>query len=211
MNRLIVKHDLDLEETLYYFIEHLSSGKTLAEKVIKRVDFRKGSFFTLLPSNAVLEFLYRFPYGGIIPSIPYGDQIYYVNGKEFHPRQVITMNQECIEFIASYLRESLFNCAIIDDYLAKQDTYSKECKNSVFYGEKEVYSFLDRNNSIEEILSSIRTLTRSWYFLGLLTSLPFETQKNISEEVLDIMCDNAKFVLAGAYDGEGFIFWQRNE
>ena len=31
----------------------------------------------------------------------------------------------------------------------------------------------------------------------------------LDSEILDSICDNAKFVITGAYDGEGYIFWER--
>ena len=211
MKREIKKHHLDFEKTISYFIDHIQCGKTLAERIVEKVKFNQGSFYTFLPSNAEISRLYEFPYGGIIPPIPYGNRTYKIEGltENFHPQQVITMDRECSEFISSYVKSGTKNCAILEDYNLESDSPHANMQNVKMtpYG-KEVYYFLNKNNSIEEVYKTMRTSIRVWHSLCVLTQI--NDVLVLDNEVLDQICNNAKFVITGAYDGEGYVFWEKN-
>jgi hypothetical protein len=101
MNREIKKHHLDFEKTIHYFIDHIEADKTLSQKIVEKMNFNQGIFYTFLPSNAEISKLYDFPCGGIIPPIPYGSRTYKIEGvsESFHPKKIITMDRECSEII----------------------------------------------------------------------------------------------------------------
>ena len=125
MNREIKKYKLDFEKTVSYFVDHIQCEKTLSQRLVEKVNFNQGVFYTFLPSNAEIGQLYEFPYGGIIPPIPYGKCTYKIEGilENFHPQQVITMGQECSEFISTYTKEGEKNCAIVENI----------CKNPIVH------------------------------------------------------------------------------
>lgn len=210
--RSIKKHNLDFEKTLPYFIDHIQCGKTLSIKVIQRIDLHKGVFFTLLPSNAELNRLFEFPYGGIIPPVPYGNRSYRIEGhsERFHPQQVITMDHEFSEFIAAYTQRADGNCAVVENYMAEVDDPHVNIENVIMaaYG-KEVYYILDNKSSVKEIYKTIRKSSEVWHSLAVLTETKNTIPTPLKDETLDRICDNAKFVVTGAYDGEAYIFWEK--
>ena len=154
--------------------------------------------------------LYEFPYGGIIPPIPYGKCTYKIEGilENFHPQQVITMGQECSEFISTYTKEGEKNCAIVENYMQEPNSPYASIENvKMIPYNNEVYYFLDKKNSMEEIYVTIRKSSEVWHTLFVLTQI--DKVLALDSEILDSICDNAKFVITGAYDGEGYIFWER--
>lgn len=210
MNRKIEQHHLDYEKTILYFIDHIESDKTLSQKLIEKINFNQGIFYTFLPSNADISMIYSFPSGGIIPPIPYGTITYKIEGvsENFHPQQVITMDRECSEIISTYTKEKEQNCAVIENYMFDPESPHTPIKNVKMVPYKnEVYYFLDKKNSIEEIYKTIRKSKEVWHSLFILTRINIPIILN--EEIMNQICENVKYVIASAYDGEGYIFWER--
>ena len=65
MARKTETHKLELEKIIPYFVHHISCDKTLFQKVCDKIDFNQGSFFTVLPSNALLDKLFNFNDGDL--------------------------------------------------------------------------------------------------------------------------------------------------
>jgi len=211
MKRGIKKYKLDFDKTISYFIEHIQCGKTLSKKIVEKVNFRKGVFYTFLPSNAEISRLFDFSHGGIIPPIPYGINTYKIDGfsENFHPQQVMIMDRECSEFIYSYLKKGEKNCAILENYMFEPENLHANIRGvKMTPYEKEVYYFLDKENSIEEIYETVRKSSEVWHSLFVLTQM--NAVLTINPDYLDKICDNAKFIIAGAYDGEGSIWEKKN-
>jgi len=212
MKREIKKYKLDFDKTISYFIEHIQCGKTLSKRVVEKVNFSKGIFYTFFPSNAEISRLFDFSCGGIIPPIPYGKHSYKIEGfsDKFHPQQIITMDRECSEFISSYVKEGGKNCAIVENYMFEPENVHANIRRvKMTPYEKEVYYFLDKENSIEEIYETIRKSSEVWHSLFVLTQM--NSVLTLYSECLDKICDNSKFIIVGAYDGEGYIFWEKTE
>jgi hypothetical protein len=210
--REIKKTFLDYKKTLFYFMNHMGCGKTLAKKMSEKIDFFQGIFFTFLPSNAKLDKLYEFSYGGIIPSVPYGNQVYEMEGypNGFIPEQVTTMDNNLSEFISNYVKKNAENCAIVENVILELSDIHANIKGvKMIPYEKEVYFYLDEKNSIDQIYKTIRRSSQSWHFFSILTELENKKMQSMNAYDLDRICDNSKFIIVGAYDGEGYIFWEK--
>ncbi len=207
--RKTINYSLNWVKTLPYFFDHIKGGKTLSQKVCKKIDFMKGSFFTTLSDDAFLERLFNFKQG-IMLSKPYGDKTYTVKdgSKLFVPTHVVTMDRECCEFIADFLHASEHNWAVVDDY--NQDPLgphvNRENVKMCPY-DSDVHYFLNKKNSLKEIYYNIKQSNPLWHSLIILTQLKEGVPDVLTEENLDQICENAQFVIVSAYDGEGYIFW----
>ena len=205
------KHKLDSGKTLLYFLDHIKCGKTLSEKVIKKTDLTHGFFSVILPSDAKLDRLFNFDEGGVIPPVPCKKEYYHIKGtpEEFHPNKIITMDHECSEFIADFLSKSRNNLAIIENYMLDPQSPYVEIKNvrMIPFG-SEVYYFLNQNNSVGEIYETLRKSSQVWHFLSVLTHLPV-VPNVLTDTAIDQICENIKYIIAGAYDGEAYIYWKK--
>lgn len=210
--RDIKKYSLDFEKTFSYFVDHVQCGKTLSKKIIEQIDFHKGIFFTYLPLNVDLDKIFQFSYGGIIQPTSYTNKVFQLQGhiEGFNPKQVVTMDFECSEFISCYTKEFYCNYAIIENYMLEPEDFHANIKNvKMIPYEKEVYYFLDNKNSTKEIYETIRKSGEVWHSLAVLTEIENTLPASLNNDVLNQICKNIKFVIAGAYDGEGYVFWKK--
>ncbi len=212
--RKIIDYPLDAEKTLSYFGDHINSGKMFSQRVCEKIDFTQGSFFTILPEGMSLEKLFCFELG-IISMAAQNEENYQIESRS-DPTQVSlrwrTMDSECSEFVAGFLNESFENWAVVDDYNFDLERPSMKLKkvNVSLHGLHGHY-FLNRNNSVEEVLLTILTGDYMWHSLVVLTQLEGEIPSVLTDSIIDEICDNVKFVLTGAYDAEGYVFWQAKE
>lgn len=211
--RKIVKHFLEFDKTISYFLDHIEYDTILSKKIINKINFTEGSFFTILPENADLNRLYDFKWGGVIPPVYYGDQVYYLknDSEGFIPQKVQTMDFEFSKYIINFMQINPESCLIIENVmldstnsLAKIDEVQE-----IAYG-AELYYILKKNNSTEQAYNTIRRSHFSWHFFSVLTILKNQTDV-FNFEDLNFLCNKAKFVISGAYDGEGYIFWEKNQ
>ena len=82
---------------------------------------------------------------------------------------------------------------------------------SVFYNE-EVYSLLTKNNiSKELILKCLRFSTSFWHSLCVFTPADFiKETKFLNLEKIKEICLTTELIMVGAYDAEGYLFWEKN-
>jgi hypothetical protein len=211
ISRMVKNYELDLNKTLPYFLDHIGCGKTLSEKITKKVDFAKGSFSTILPCNIESGKLFDFSHGGIIRPFPYEEKKYRIKdqAEEFHPTQIITMDRECTAFITDFLKIDCKHWVVIENYMLDPESPYVEIKNvRMIPFHSEVYYFLNKMNSPEEIYETIRKSGQVWHFLAVLTHLKDPVSSILTDNTMDQICENAAFVIAGAYDGEGYLFWK---
>ncbi len=209
--RKIQQYKLDVKKTLPYFLDHIRCGKTLSVRVCEKIDFSRGFFFTILPSNVVLTKLFAFDEGGIISPEFCADVSCDVKKRatQMYPKKIITMDQECSEFIAKFLGNSNANLAVVENYmLDPQSPYVEVLNVQVAVFGAEVYYVLNKNNSVSEIYKTIRKSSQVWHFLAVLSRLQGGISANLTDFAMDQICQNVQFVIAGAYDGEGYIFWE---
>lgn len=208
------KHRLALNKTLPYFLDHIKCGKTLSERVFEKIDFTRGSFFTILPCTALFDKLFDFNNGGIIPSVLSSEEGYWVKGQseQFYPKKIITMDQECSEFIASFLSKNYENLAVVENYMLDPQSPYVHLENvKMIPFNSEVYYFLNKNNSVYEICQTIRRSNQVWHFLAVLTRMKDAIPPILTDLIIDQICENIRFVIAGAYDGEGYVFWRQKK
>ena len=74
------KHILKYEPALKFVQENLEKVNVLSDELLSAIDFAHGRFYTLLPQDAHLEFLYNFRNGGMLIQNP--TQEYCVDGKK---------------------------------------------------------------------------------------------------------------------------------
>ena len=207
ISRKIKKYELDPEKTLPYFLDHIKCGKTLSEKIFEKVDFTKGSFFTILPCDIELERLFDFKHGGIIPPAPDEKKS---NSEELLLGKIITMSHECSSLIFDFLKKKNENLAIVDNYVLDPESPYAQIKNvKMIPFNSEVHFSLNKENSVEEIYETIRKSSQVWHFLAVLTRLKDTVLSILTDEIINQICENVEFVIASAYDGEAYIFWER--
>lgn len=206
------KYKLNFDPTWEYVKNNLENATTLSSKLLSLLDFGKGHFFTLLPNDANIERLYEFEDGIILPQNP--EQQYFILGEIATYSITPTIAEELSELI---LKEVGFKdelCCVFDDVLrSRTDKHQPDLfyTHGLFY-DNEVYYLLERDKiSSELIMQCLRASDAFWHSLCVLTKTSFKNKinKKLSLEKINDICLNTDLIIIGAYDGEGYIFWEK--
>ena len=187
------RYELEFDRSYRYFIFSLYDINRISSVLLDAIDFKKGRFFVLLPDDADLEYVYPFRWGGVCSS-----------------------NREgCAEFILEYVERNKRELSCIFDSF--NDDWSEINKDSwrMTYGyhyKNEVYYIPSSAQLTEElILECMRISNVTWHSMCVLSEVNFEDsiEKNISEEKISEISQKTKMIIVGAYDAEGYVFWER--
>jgi hypothetical protein len=215
MVRKVKQYYLDFDKSLSYFKNCLEDANTLSTEILKKINFSEGSFFTILPEEAILSRIYEFPYGGIIPPKPYGKKLYKIPGtnQKFHPQQVVTLINEFVNYIVNVIDTNKKLSCVFEDVIKSPDDLHLELFNiNGLRFENEIYYLIDaENNSDELILKTINEADAMWHFLCVLTQTKFDRKKKqwLTLDEIEEICKCIKTIIIGAYDGEGYVFWEK--
>jgi hypothetical protein len=211
--RKLIKHTLEFNKTLEYFLEYLEERHKLSDTLLKYHDFTQGSFYTLLTKDANIAKLYQFNIGGILPH-NHTHEIYIESlGKSFQGEIVNNLDIELSQFIYSTLRtnknlaflmEELI-LSLMDKHIDLYNVIGKHFENELFY-------LISQNNLTKSLVTqSIKECSYAWHFVSVLfeqKKMNF-TKKEIKHEDFLQICSKVSFVIVGAYDGEGYVFWEK--
>ena len=179
---------------------------------MKIISSNKGEFFTLLPDEADLAKLHNFDQS-ILPAMPKqkgpvgslpGIYIY---------SMIPSIEEELCEYLINKIKKNN-TCCVFDCFNA---TYNASYHCDLFdscgkYYEQEVYYIVgSKNISKKTILECLYSSKTFWHSLCILTEDFFQdiTNKIFSLEKMQEICLKSYLVIVGAYDGEGYIFWEK--
>ena len=76
----------------------------------------------------------------------------------------------------------------------------------------EIYFLLGKNKISEKIiLECLRASNSFWHSLCVFTTADFtDVIKDLTLEKIKEICLSTELVMVGAYDGEGYVFWEKN-
>jgi hypothetical protein len=207
--RKLNKYDLDYTRSLSFFKESLEKTNLLSSEAIQMINRQKGLFFTLLPKEADLENLHQFS-RGILPEMPMQiGPVGSLPGVYAHS-EIFSLDKEIGEYLA---RDNQSFC-VIDDFNSR---YNNEYESDLFerfgkHYEEEIYYLLTPENfSQENILPCLYKSRTFWHSLCILTKEKPDSSDILSKEVMQKICEKSVYVMIGAYDGEGYIFWEKAE
>lgn len=190
----IKRFNLNFDKTHRFFKENLSETNYLSSTLLELLDFKSGIFFTILPKRTESRKMHQFKYGGIAKGVI--EQI----------RQFL---------FGKLLLESKTAC-IFDDVSATYDN-SVNFNYPLFtsYGlilDKEVYYLVrSKDVSLETINDCFNISNALWHSLCVVTKIDFVTpaDKVFTDERMAEVCNNAELIILYAYDGEGYVFWEK--
>jgi hypothetical protein len=206
------KYELDFASAWEFVFNNLKEVNSLSIELLKLLDFKTGHFFTLLPEDSNLKMLYDFKGGLILPQFPEQEQI--IDGRKSTFSWIPDRNEDLSQMILTEMSlNSEFSC-FFDDVRGRPSDNWSNCFFDVcpmFY-EQDVYFVLDNNNlSLERIINCLKISRSFWHSLCVITSADLnDLERNLTQEKIQEVCLNVELVIVGAYDGEGYIFWEKN-
>lgn len=210
--RQLFKHLLDFDPAWKFTYDSLYEVNQLSSELLNVIDFKSGYFFTLLPQDANIGRLYEFKTGLILPQFP---EESYTNGRKGTFTRIPNLYEEIADAILNEIKSKNL-CCIFDDvtrYPDDKNIFELFRDHGFSYG-KEVYYFLDKNTASQKlIMDCLRKSKSFWHSLCILTknlSLS-QNNKDLSLELIKKICLNTHKLLVEAYDGEGYIFWEKSD
>lgn len=214
MVRQLYRYNLDFKKSMDYIADNLQGTNTLSSELLNTVSFESGCFFTLLPEGSNIERIHEFEVGVVLPQNP---ELHYDSQETKSTYSFIpTIDDELAQLIHKKLEKyKTFTCVFDDAMRDTDDT----CLN--FFSQKsmlycyniEAYYILNYSNaSIETTLKCIETSNIVWHFLCLITNYDFNDTKEhkLTPDAIKEACLKIKELIIGAYDREGYIFWEKN-
>ncbi|MBU0455439.1 MAG: hypothetical protein ABIH77_02160 [Pseudomonadota bacterium] len=192
-----------------YIEEHLAAGGMLSEIMIHRLNLNLGDVYTILPRDAHIKQIDRYKAGGILndAGLPKGQSW----------EQVPNLDEYFSKFIFDYLSSSDDSYCLIEDVLAYSSDKNIEINgSSLLVHNKSITYFLGATSELEVVLNVVKQCKTAWHFVGILArgdvfNIVKNTTIQISDNQLKTLCRNIQVLLLGAYDGEGYLCWERKK
>jgi hypothetical protein len=212
--RTLHKHSLSFDKAFAFFTHTLQGINAFSDEALRSISREKGEFFTLLPDNANLDLLYQFSYSiqppepekrGKVGSLP---GIY-----TYSP--IACMNKEFAAFLCKKMHTHAYQFMSDNFNAIYKEGYGNEWFN--FYGAhylEEIYYFLSSEQVTPELIEGCFHRSNTfWHSLCILSEQPIPDRGNKTLHLSDVQefCKSTQLVLVGAYDGEGFIVWEKTK
>ncbi|WP_079978261.1 hypothetical protein [Parachlamydia acanthamoebae] len=213
--KTLYRHELDFERTMEFVKDNLNEVNALSSELLNLVNFKSGVFFTLLTLGSDLERLYEFKSGVILPQNPI--IVTEIDGKKSRHQEVSTIKEELSDFVFHKLiSNEKLSCVFDEVTMDYDDSYLNKFyeKKSIYLHEKEVLYVIREHNKTHKFISDCMWSSFSfWHSVGVLTEADcFKNDSNIlSLEDIQAICKKTKMMLISAYDGEGYVLWEKME
>lgn len=206
------KYPLHFKPAKEYVVGELEDVNILSSQLLNLLNFDNGKFFVLLPHNANLEDLYNFKNGGILQQFPKEKQ--FINGRLSTYSWIPDINIELSELILKEIESRKNLCCMIDKVTgeASETCYKTYFQANPLFYDNEVYFLIQKENASNDlILKCLKASTSFWHSLGIFSNADFtDIFKTINLEKINEVCLKTELVMVGAYDGEGYVFWEKN-
>jgi hypothetical protein len=176
--------------------DSLSQGRALSSALLA-LPLREGTVTTWLPKGINVHVREAFQMGGILP------------GNLHHQAE-----HKLGLYISSFLGRTENHCAVFEHALARaSDPFLAGETSQYFICGGDVYFFLTaRDLDVEVILKAIQS-AKTYLFNGVLADLSeisaISNREHVTEQTLRKLAENTKHLIVGAYDGEGYLMWDR--
>ncbi len=190
----LARFELNFDLVIAFLKKNLGGTNILSSLLINTVDFKQGEFFAFLPINIDKEHINQFEWGGI----------------RSHVR----------DFTKSMILDKMFSsdqlCCIFDDVTSSLPEMRKDSlfANYGLFCENEVYYLLyGKTTTLKSVTDCFYASNAIWHSLCILTRVNFTVppDRKISEKNIQEFCENVELILVGAYDEEGYVFWEKKQ
>ncbi len=185
------RHELNASSAIKYFERKLNISNALSKQMLVAITSRKGRFFTILPDCIDLNRIYDFDSGGIATGVRERTEI------------IILKNLN---------GNNTFYC-VFDDV---SSGYNELNENELFISVganylNEIYYVVGAKEVSRELLSDCFSYSDAiWHSLCIVTGADCSKiiDKKLDLKNIEDICVDATLVVIGAYDGEGYVFWE---
>jgi len=187
----LTKHILNFDLALDYSVDNLQGTNALSSKLVELIPFYEGNFFTLIRKESDINKIHQFEWYGVLGGIRDQSEL----------------------FVLDYLLSNPELSCVFDDYNSTykpESTYSLFLQTGLVYGNEIYYLVTQKNASLELLEECFCASDAQWHALCVLTSANLDLKsKFLSIEQIEEICLKTQLIVLGAYDSEGYVFWER--
>lgn len=211
----LIRYPLDSEKARNYVRDRLEGVNILSNCILAQLDFSLGDFFTLLLPDSNLGRIYEFEAGMVLPQNP--DVDYAISGKVATYNPIANIKENFSLLIYNYLESHQGFCCIFDDVLRTKNSLNSgllQAANVIYDFNDEIYYLISSKTIDEEVINEcVRESESFWHSLGVISDVQFDGNKDLqlNEELFMSICLKAEMFFVGAYDGEGYVIWERRK
>jgi hypothetical protein len=193
MNEL-QKYDLNFDDAYAYTHYCLTDVNVLSTGLVKLINSNNGMFFTLLPADAKIENINNFQHCEILESVRDRVILFILNKLILNKKLLCVFDDITSDYTSEY-----------NDPLFLSNGYSLD---------KEMYYLANYKTATPQLLKTCFYISESgWHSLCVLSEIDFsdKKEKNLTFQEIQNICVKAQLIILGAYDSEGFIFWEKSK
>ncbi|MBA3957780.1 MAG: hypothetical protein H0X51_05225 [Parachlamydiaceae bacterium] len=204
----VKQYKINFKSTYPYFIAHINCGNFLSKEILQHLDFSKGNFYTILPTNASIQKITLFEEGGIIPqSKPLEQKEFY--GKKCLYQEKSTTKKELEGFITYYLHANSLNLAMLEDVVREPTSPNVNIEDvRLITRDMEVFYLINHQTPASSLGLALARSKHVWHTLYVLAG-GLNTPDVFKEEDFMLISKAATHVIISAYDGESYIIWEK--
>lgn len=207
-------------EATEYIRKCLDDRNTLARYLLQKLDLGRGRVVTFLPSDVTAEAAKQFTTGGKLPMPPESQWRYAEGeGSKWTMVPIPDTDSYLVAIIEAFLSAKEGRVCIFEDALSRpNDPILSRSAARLLTFHNEVYHFLSgRAVKSSQIRQTIRQAKSIPLFIGALTSVPEKSSFShkarkitiTSDERLRGLAARSEKIVVGAYDGEGYLIWNK--
>lgn len=215
--RKIIKKKLDFDLTINYFLKSLMDSNYVSDVVVSVIDFSGGDFFTMLPDPVDHEKIHEFSIGGILHKNPIQRGVIGSLPGIYEFSEIPSVTNELAEMVKIFVEKNGQNLCLIDDVIRNSsDSFQNDLELSecVVFHDLDVYYLINNLNASNAlIVKCLRNSKAYWHSLCIFSKMSISDiqHKNLTASEIKNICLNAHLLVVGAYDGEGYVFWEKNQ
>ncbi|MBN2240863.1 MAG: hypothetical protein JW712_13910 [Dehalococcoidales bacterium] len=210
---------LNIHKSTQYLTNCLLCGHTLSNSILNFFNLDDGHISTSIPINGDETNVYDFTHGRIFPEIQESEWQKLKDKDNSNAVWVPVQRvlKPVVDTIHRYLSDNPSGVCIVDETLAKStDKWLQRIETKILVYNDEVYHYVDYSRrTIKEIEEMISNSPGFWPpFIGVLTTIPAEMKKliigkEIHQDILNVAAKQTKKIIVSAYDGEGYLIWNK--
>ena len=209
MIKKLNKISLDFNLAWMFVKDNLEGGNELSKALLEEIDVKNGHFFTLMPDDANLQRLYEFKTGGILPQNP---ELVGKNGStySFIPNLV----EELAHLIQYKIQNNPKLWAFFEDvsWGPSFEHFGVLLSHVRIYGNQVYYALGMGDLEIPKIVEAIANTNAFWHSVAVLTETDVgRFDRELTLEQFAEIARQTELLIIGAYDAEGYVFWEKNK
>jgi hypothetical protein len=199
---------------LAYVEDQLASGKTLSSFLLRAVQRQDGELSYLSPRPLSPAEAVQFETGHTFDySSPVAMKVGNISGIAYPTPNT---DQELGHFVQKVLSEADHIALLEHSLAAPSDPWLERAKSRVLVHEDEVYHLaLCSEQTHDDIQNAIREANNVLRMVGMVGRIPgavasLAPAKRLSLAQVEMIGINAECVFVSAFDGEGYVIWEKN-